>query len=63
MGTGQDHSYNDSTKGPVRGRHRRVRVLHRRYHREGRSGIKGDNIIVMPDSDNANIAAYVLICK
>lgn len=26
-------------------------------------GIKGDNIIVMPDSDNANIAAYVLICK
>lgn len=25
--------------------------------------IKGDNIIVMPDSDNANIAAYVLICK
>ena len=25
--------------------------------------IKGDNILVIKDSDNANIAAYVLICK
>ena len=26
-------------------------------------GIKGDNILVIKDSDNENIAAYVLICK